>query len=132
MSTTATFTSNFVSRIEQSHETLNEYITSQKSQADTLLTQLQTLSTTEQQSIDTLLSQLNSLQYERGVAAAANSSGGGEGNNGGSVRGLAEQRQKLESKQLKLEEGVERLRHENRVEQDQLDGKFSCVGVMYS
>lgn len=128
MSTTATFTSNFVSRIEQSHETLNEYITSQKSQADTLLTQLQTLSTTEQQSIDTLLSQLNSLQYERGVAAAANS--GGEGNNGG-VRGLAEQRQKLESKQLKLEEGVERLRHENRVEQDQLDGKFLCVGVMY-
>ena len=128
MSTTATFTSNFVSHIEQSHETLNEYITSQKSQADTLLTQLQTLSTTEQQSIDTLLSQLNSLQYERGVAAAANSSGGGEGNNGGSVRGLAEQRQKLESKQLKLEEGVERLRHEHRVEQDQLDGKFFMCG----
>ena len=66
------------------------------------------------------------------MAAAANSSGGGEGsNNGGSVRGLAEQRQKLESKQLKLEEGVERLRHEHRVEQDQLDGKFLCVGVMY-
>ena len=119
--TTTTFTSNFINRIEESRHNLNTYITTTKNKSNDICTKLQQEQHTEQENIDILLRQLKSLQHERGVAVANNSSNKANGSDGG----LVEQRKKLENKQLKFEEEVSLLTSKNRVDQEQLDG--TCV-----
>ena len=122
--TTTTFTSNFINRIEESRHNLNTYITTTKNKSNDICTKLQQEQHTEQENIDILLRQLKSLQHERGVVSAANSRNKGNGSDGG----LVEQRKKLENKQLKFEEEVHLLTSKNRVDQEQLDGAYICIG----
>ena len=116
--TTTTFTSNFINRIEESRHNLNTYITTTKNKSNDICTKLQQEQHTEQENIDILLRQLKSLQHERGVVANSNkANSGGDG-------GLVEQRKKLENKQLQFEEEVHLLTSKNRVDQEQLDGTY--------
>ena len=117
--TAATFTSNFINRIEESRHNLNTYITTTKNKSNDICTKLQQEQHTEQENIDILLRQLKSLQHERGVAVANNSNKAN-----GSDGGLVEQRKKLENKQLKFKEEVHLLTSKNRVDQEQLDGAY--------
>ena len=101
--TSAGFTSNFINRLEESQRRLDEFVSSNKSKADAIIDNLHQVQNDEQQKIDSLLHQLKSLQYERGVAAAANNNAKQGKNSGG---GLAEQRKQLENKEQKLKDEV--------------------------
>ena len=112
------FTSSFVDRIATSRRRLDQYVETNKQKADELVAELKTCEDNEQSKIDSLLRQLKSLQYERGVAESTNKS---TSDGGGVTGGVAEQRQKLESKQAKLQQEVEMLQSKNRMEQSRLD-----------
>lgn len=114
------FTSNFVNRLEESHHRLDKFVETNRKKADSTLADLKKVEADEQQNIDSLLRQLKSLQYERGVAER--SKGGSSDSN--AKGGVAEQRKKLENKQVKLEQEVSMLKSKNRVEQSQLDGAY--------
>ncbi len=117
--TTLGFTSNFVTRLEESRRKLDDFVETNKRAADSRVVDLKKIQADEQQGIDALLRQLKSLQYERGVAAM--STNGSDKNAAGS---LAVQLKKFESKQMKLEEELSMLKSKNRIEQAQLDGAF--------
>ena len=116
------FTSSFVDRIATARRRLDQYIETNKQKADELVAELKTCEDNEQSKIDSLLRQLKSLQYERGVAESSSTNNKSTSADGGGVTGgVAEQRQKLESKQAKLQQEVEMLQSKNRMEQSRLD-----------
>jgi len=112
------FTSNFINRLEESHFRLDEFVQTNKKKADSAIADLKKAEADEQQNIDSLLRQLHSLQYERGVAESSKMDDGKSNNAKG---GVAEQRQKLENKQVELEQEVSTIKRKNRVEEAQLD-----------
>mmetsp|Transcript_39876 Transcript_39876/g.84969 ORF Transcript_39876/g.84969 Transcript_39876/m.84969 type:complete len:244 (-) Transcript_39876:768-1499(-) len=108
-------TSDFVNRIAESRRRLVDYVDTNKKEADSLAADVKKVGSDEQRNIDSLIRQLKSLQHERGRAESANGSGNG------AVGGIAEQRQKLESKQVELERKVSILQSRNVTEQAELD-----------
>jgi hypothetical protein len=119
--TTLGFTSNFVAGLEELRRKLDDFVETNKKTADCQVADLKKIQADEQQSIDSLLRQLRSLQYERGVAAMSRN-----GSDDNATGGLAVQRKKFESKQVKLEEELSMLKSKNRIEQAQLDGAYNC------
>jgi hypothetical protein len=113
------FTSNFVARLEDSRRRLDDFVETNKRTADYRVADLKKVHADEQQGIDSLLRQLKSLQHERGVAAMSRN-----GSDDNAMGGVAVQRKKLESKQVKLEEEISMLKSKNRIEQAQLDGAY--------
>ena len=116
------FTSAFTDRIEESCRRLDDFVQTNKNKADSLVLDLKKVEADEQRNIDSLLRQLKSLQHERGVAERNNNGGGSSSAAIGG--GVADQRKKLEDKQVKLEQEVSILESKNRVEKSQLDGEF--------
>lgn len=113
------FTSAFTDRIEESCRRLDDFAQTNKNKADSLVLDLKKVEADEQRNIDSLLRQLKSLQHERGVAERNNNGGGSSSAAIGG--GVADQRKKLEDKQVKLEQEVSILESRNRVEKSQLD-----------
>jgi hypothetical protein len=120
--TTLGFTSNFVARLEESRRRLDDFVEISKRAADCRVNDLKKVQADEQQSIDSLLRQLKSLQHERGVAAMSRN-----GSDDNATGGVAVQRKKIESKQVKLEEELSMLKSKYRIEQAQLDGAYCAV-----
>jgi predicted deacetylase len=124
MTTTALgFTSNFINRLTESRNQLERYVESNKRIADDHVTALRTIQVNEQQTIDNLQRQLKLLQYERGVVAATGEAAGVDDG------GLAEQRKKLDKRQVLLEDELTLLKTKNHIEQTQLDG--TCILVFF-
>ena len=120
--TTLGFTSNFVARLEESRRRLDDFVEINKRVADCRVNDLKKVQADEQQSIDSLLRQLKSLQYERGVVAMSRNE-----SDDNATGGVAVQRKKIESKQVKLEEELSMLKSKYRIEQAQLDGAYCPV-----
>jgi len=108
------FTSNFITRLEESHSRLDEFVQTNEKKADSAVADLKKTEADKQQNIDSLLRQLHSLQHERGVVKNNSKQGNATG-------GVAEQRHKLENKGVELEQEVSLAKGKNRLEEAQLD-----------
>jgi len=122
-------TSDFTSRLTEVRRRVDDFATTNEKRADAVLADAKQTEIDEQRDIDLLLRQLKSLQSERGVVGESSSSEG-NGGSGSSSSGVADQRKKLESKQVKLEEEVSMLKKKNRVEQAQLDGEYFSLHII--
>merc|ERR1719356_72516 len=105
------FTSNFIDRLDELTVQVDEFVTQNKKKADELVLNIHHLKADEKQNIDSLLRQLKLVQHERGAVVSSEID----------VRGVAEQRNTLESKHLKLEQEVVRLSSKNRLDKSQME-----------